>query len=80
MVDRHLNRWMTDDILTLKAIRRINELIWRKIRTTIKFDIYYDSCKAVKRLFLKENQNGWNKGSLIVKVSRKNCFLSYIFY
>ena len=57
VVDRPLNEWMTDDILTLKAIRRKNELICRKTRTTINFDIYYDSCKAVKRLFLKENQN-----------------------
>ena len=79
MVDRPLNEWMTDDILTLKGIRRKNELIWRKTRTTINVDIYYDSCKAVKRLFVKENQNGWNKGSLIVKVSRKNCFLCIMF-
>ena len=57
VVDRHLIEWMTDDILTLKDIRRKNELIWRKTRTTIYFDIYYDSCKAVKRLFLKENKN-----------------------
>ena len=49
VVDRHFNEWMNDDILTLKAIRRKNELIWRKTRTTINFGIYYDSCKAVKR-------------------------------
>ena len=49
VVDRLLNEWMTDDILTLKAIRRKNELLWRKTRTTINFDIYYDSCKAVKK-------------------------------
>ena len=48
VVDSPLNEWMTDDILTLKAIRRKNELIWRKTRTTIHFNIYYDSCKAVK--------------------------------
>ena len=34
VVDRPLNEWMTDDILKLKAIRRKNELIWRKTRTT----------------------------------------------
>ena len=45
VVDRPFNKWMIDDILTLKAIRRKNELIWRKTRTTINFDIYYDSCK-----------------------------------
>ena len=53
VVDRPLNDWMTDDILTLKAIRRKNELIWRKTRTTINFDIYYDSCKAVKKAISK---------------------------
>ena len=53
MVDRPLNQWMTDDILKLKAIRRKNELIWRKTRTTINFDIYYDSCKAVKKAISK---------------------------
>ena len=57
VVDRPSNEWMTDDILTLKAIRPKNELIWRETRTTINVYIYYDSCKAVKRLFRKENQN-----------------------
>ena len=53
VVDRPLNEWMTDDILKLKAIRRKNELIWRKTRTTINFDIYYESCKAVKKAISK---------------------------
>ena len=53
VVDRPSNEWMTDDILTLEAIRRKNELIWRKTRTTINFDIYYDSCKAVKETISK---------------------------
>ena len=48
MVDRPLNEWMTDDILTLKAISRKNELIWRKTRITINFD-NYDSCKAISK-------------------------------
>ena len=48
-----LNEWMTDDILKLKAIRRKNELIWQKTRTTINFNIYYDSCKAVKKAISK---------------------------
>ena len=43
VVDRPLNGWMIDDILTLKAIRRKNELIWRKTRTTVNFDIYYNN-------------------------------------
>ena len=53
MVDRPLAERMTDDILTRKAIRRKNELIWRKTRTTMNFDIYYDSCKAVKEAISK---------------------------
>ena len=53
VVDRPLTEWMTDDILTRKAIRRKNELIWRKTRTTINFDFYYDSCKAVKEAISK---------------------------
>ena len=53
VVDRPLNEWMTDGILTLKTIRRKSELIWRKTRTTINFDIYYDSSKAVKEAISK---------------------------
>ena len=49
VVDRHLNEWMTDHILALKAIRRKNDLIWRRTRITINFNIYYDSCMAVKK-------------------------------
>ena len=49
VVDRPLNEWMTENILALKAIRRKNELIWRKTRITINFNIYYDSCMAVKK-------------------------------
>ena len=49
VVDRPLNEWMTDDMLKLKAIRRKNELFWRKTRTTINFDMYYDSSKAAKK-------------------------------
>ena len=49
VVDRPLNEWMTANILALKAIRWKNELIWRKTRITINFNIYYDSCMAVKK-------------------------------
>ena len=48
-MDRPLNEWMTDNILALKTIRRKNELIWRKTRITINFNIYYESCMAVKK-------------------------------
>ena len=52
-MDRPLNEWMTDNILALKSIGRKNELIWRKTRITINFNIYYDSCMAVKRTISK---------------------------
>ena len=42
---------MTDDILTLKAIRRINELIWRETRTTINFDIDYENNNNILGLY-----------------------------
>ena len=48
VVDRPLNKWMTDNILALKAIRWKSELIWRKTRITINFNIYYDCCTTVK--------------------------------
>ena len=57
LVAWHLNEWMTDNIFTLKDIRRKNELIWQKTRITINFNIYYDSCIGVEKIFLKENQN-----------------------
>ena len=44
---------MSNNILALKAIRRKNELIWRKTLITINFNIYYDSCMAVKRVISK---------------------------
>ena len=47
VVDKPLNESMTDNILSLKVIRRKNELIWRKNCITINFNIYYDSCMSV---------------------------------
>ena len=48
-MDRPLNKWLTDNILSLKAIRRKNEFIWRETRITRNFSIYYDTCMAVKK-------------------------------
>ena len=39
VVDRHLNEWMTDNILALKAFRHKYELNLRNTHTTINFDI-----------------------------------------
>ena len=48
IVDRPLNDWMNDDIQALKAIRRKKEDIWRKNPIVVNFEIYQDSCTAVK--------------------------------
>ena len=40
---------MTNNILALKAIRRKNVISWLKTHITINFNIYYDSCMAVKK-------------------------------
>ena len=80
VVDRNLNEWMTDDILTLKAIRRKNELIWRKTRTTINFDIDYDSYIAVKRAISKRTSELMEQRVIDCKGDQKKMFLSYILY
>ena len=49
VVDRPMNDWMTDDILVLKALRRKYESLWRKTRLTVHFDMYSESCMAVKK-------------------------------
>ena len=55
VVDRPLNKWMTDNILAIKAIGHKHELIWWKTCITINFNIYYDSCEKV--YFKKQNLN-----------------------
>ena len=75
VVDRPLNEWMTDGILTLKTIRRKSELIWRKTRTTINFDIYYDSCKAVKEAISKRKSELMEQRVINCEGDQKNCFL-----
>ena len=49
VVDRPMNDWMTYDILVLKALRRKYESLWRKTRLTVHFDMYSESCMAVKK-------------------------------
>ena len=39
---------MNDDVQALKAIRRKKEIIWRKNPIVVNFEIYQDSCTAVK--------------------------------
>ena len=40
--------WMTDDIRALKIIKRKNEVIWHKNPLCIHFEIFQESCMAVK--------------------------------
>ena len=44
---------VVDRPFTLKAIRRKNDLIWRKTRITINFNIYYDSSMAMRKAISK---------------------------
>ena len=53
VVDRPMNDWMTDDILVLKALRRKYESLCRKTRLTVHFDMYSESCMAVKKTISK---------------------------
>ena len=48
-----MNDWMTDDILVLKPLRRKYESLWRKTRLTVHFDMYSESCMAVKKTISK---------------------------
>ena len=49
VVERPMNDWINDDILALKIIRRKNESLWRRTRLTIHYDLYIESCMAVKK-------------------------------
>ena len=53
VVERPMNDWMTDDILVQKALRRKYESLWRKTRLTVHFDMYSESCMAVKKSISK---------------------------
>ena len=68
---------MTDNILNLKAIRRKNEIIWRQTRTTINFDIYYDSFIAVKMVISKRKSELMEQ-KVIDCEGDKKCVLSKI--
>ena len=48
IVDRPMNDWINADIQALKVIRRNKEDIWRKNPIVINFQIYQESCLAVK--------------------------------
>ena len=49
VVERHMNDWMADDMLVLKALRRNYESLWRTTRLTVHFDKYSERCMAIKK-------------------------------
>ena len=53
VVERPMSDWITDNILALKKIRRKHESIWCRTRLTIHFDLYKESCKAVKQAIIE---------------------------
>ena len=55
VVDRPMNDWITDDSMVLKALCRKYESLWRKTRLTVHFDMYSESCMAVKKLLVRVN-------------------------
>ena len=55
VVERPMNDWMTDYILVLIAFRRKYESLWCKTRLTVLFDMYSESCMAVKKQVLRVN-------------------------
>ena len=56
VVDRPMNDWMTDDILVLKTLHYKYGSLWRKTRPTVHFDMYSESCMAVKKQLLRVNR------------------------
>ena len=63
---------MNDDIQALKAIRRKKEDIWRKNPIVVNFEIYQDSCTAVKNAIAESKTHVMQEKSLKQKAIRKN--------
>ena len=72
VVDRPMNDWMTDDILVLKALRRKYESLWRKTHLTVHFDMYSESCMAVKKTISKSKFVILQKKSQTAMVIRRS--------
>ena len=62
-----MNDWIPEDMLVLKALRRKYESLWRKTRLTVHFDMYSESCMAVKTTISKSKS-----GILQTKISDCN--------
>ena len=72
VVDRPMNDWMTYDTLVLKALRRKYESLWRKNRITVHFDMYSESCMAVKKQLVRVNLLYCKRKSQTAMVIRKS--------
>ena len=74
IVDRPLNDWMNDDIQALKAIRRKKEDIWRKNPIVVNFEIYQDSCTAVKNAIAESKTHVMQEKIAKTKDDQKELF------
>ena len=74
IVDRPLNDWMNDDIQALKAIRRKKEHIWRKNPIVVNFEIYQDSCTAVKNAIAESKTHVMQEKIAKTKGDQKELF------
>ena len=72
VVDKPMNDWMTDDILVLKALYCKYELLWRKTRLTVHFDMYSESCMAVKKQLVRVNLLYYKRKSQTAMVIRRS--------
>ena len=76
VVERPMNDWMTDDILVLKALCRKYESLWRKTLLTVHFDMYSESCLAVKKAISKSKSGILHNKFSVCKGNKKklkNC-------
>ena len=74
IVDRPLNDWINDDIQALKAIRRKREDIWRKNPIVVNFEIYQDSCTAVKNAIAESKTHVMQEKIAKTKGDQKEIF------
>ena len=77
IVDRPMNDWINADIQALKIIRRNKEDIWRKNPIVINFQIYQESCLAVKNA-INESKTKVIQKKIVDSKGDKNNFLKLL--
>ena len=65
---------MNDDIQALKAIRRKKEHIWRKNPIVVNFEIYQDSCTAIKNAIAESKTHVMQEKIAKTKGDQKKLF------